>query len=104
MSAWQCQHPTVVPRREEDLFQLPQELWVACAADQMQLVSSNDQTLNIHDTTMRLTVDQLHASESMHGANPVAEIHHSVHILYKVSGMYKAQSHIVHIQLKFNIL
>ena len=74
MSAWRCQHPTVAPRGEEDLFQLPQELWVACAADQMQVVSSNNQTLNIHGTTMRLTIDQLHASESMHGANPVAEI------------------------------
>jgi len=30
--------------------------------------------LNTHDTTKRLTIDQLHASESMHGANPVAEI------------------------------
>jgi len=26
------------------LFQLLQELWVTCAADQMQVVSSNDQT------------------------------------------------------------
>jgi len=30
--------------------------------------------LNTHDTTMRLTIDQLHTSESMHGANPVADI------------------------------